>query len=163
MAHKRADLLARMRLLGAPRDDVHKRMVFMLVDLNRYADAVRMLEEDTFVPSEMDQSFRNAYVAAYLGIAQAHEQAGRLAEAIEVYKRALAYPSNVGSGRPLETSDAEVQFRLGCACERLGRIREAIAAWREAAGEHHGHGHPLFPYIQMSLDMLSRYGEVGLA
>jgi tetratricopeptide (TPR) repeat protein len=101
----RATLFERMRLLTAPRDDVHKRMVIMLVDLNRHREAVRMLE-DTFVPSEMDQSFRNAFVTAHLGVARGHEQAGRLEEAIAIYKRALTYPANVGTGRPLTTCDA---------------------------------------------------------
>jgi hypothetical protein len=56
-----------------------------------------------------------------------------------------------------------VLYRLGCACERLGRVPEAIVAWQEAADEHHAHGDPLFPYIQMSLDKLNRYSELGLA
>lgn len=159
---QREALLEKMRALREPRDDVHKRRVMILVDLGRYEEAIRMLTEERFVPSEMDQSFRLAYVGAYLQRAQAHEEAGRLEEAIADYRRALEYPENVGVGRPVLTSDAEILYRLGCACERLGRFAEAIAAWKKAAREHHPHGSALFPFVQMALDKLNRYSELGL-
>jgi tetratricopeptide (TPR) repeat protein len=158
---QREALLEKMRALPDPRDDVHKRMAIVLVDLGRYEEAIRMLTEEQFVPSEMDQSFRLAYVGAYLQRARAHEEAGRLEEAIADYRRALEYPPNVGVGRPVLTHDAEILYRLGCACERLGRFAEAIAAWKEAAREHHPHGSPLFPFVQMALDKLNRYSELG--
>lgn len=158
---QREALLKKMQALQEPRDDVHKRMVFVLVDLGRYEEAIRMLSEEQFVPSEMDQSFRQAYVAAYLQRSRAHEEADRLEEAIADYRRALEYPANVGVGRPVLTGDAEVLYRLGCACERLGRFAEAVAAWKEAAREHHPHGSDLFPYVQMALDKLNRYSELG--
>ncbi|MFQ5857238.1 MAG: DUF5107 domain-containing protein [Anaerolineae bacterium] len=158
---KRQALLEKMRALIDPRDDLHKRMVIMLVDLGHYEQAIQMLTEERFVPSEMDQSFRLAYVRAYLQRAQAHIEAGSIEEAIADYRSALEYPENVGVGRPLSAANAEILYRLGCACEQLGRFDEAIAAWREAACEHHAKGTELFPFVQMSLDKLNRYSELG--
>jgi tetratricopeptide (TPR) repeat protein len=158
---KREALLEKMRALTDPRDDLHKRVVVMLVDLGHYEQAIEMLTEDRFVPSEMDQSFRLAYVGVYLKRAQAQIEAGRIEEAIADYRRALEFPENVGVGRPVSTVNAEILYRLGCACEQLGRFDEAVAAWQEATREHHPHGTEPFPFVQMSLDKLNRYSELG--
>jgi len=161
LTDKREALLDKMQVLTDRRDDLHKRIVVMLVDLDHYEQAIQMLTEDRFVPSEMDQSFRLAYVRAYLRRAQAHIEAGRIEEATVDYRKALKFPENVGVGRPVSTANAEILYGLGCACEQLGRFDEAIAAWQDAVSEHHPHGTELFPFVQMSLDKLSRYSELG--
>jgi tetratricopeptide (TPR) repeat protein len=161
LREKREALLEKLHALNDLRDDVHKHMVVMLVDLGHYQRAIQRLTEDRFVPSEMDQSFRLAYVGAYLGRAQAQIKAGRLEEAIADYRRALQFPENVGVGQPVSGANAEILYRLGWAWEQLGRFEEAIAAWQGAAGEHHPHGSKLFPFVQMSLDKLNRYSELG--
>jgi len=161
LTDKRQALLEKIRALTDPRDDLHKWVVVMLVDLGRYEQAIQMLTEDRFVPSEMDQSFRLAYVGAYLKRAQAHIEAGRIEEAIADYRRALEFPENVGVGQPASTANAEILYWLGCACEQLGRFGEAVAAWQEAASEHHPHGSEFFLFVQMSLNKLNRYSELG--
>jgi len=159
---KRHSLLEKMRRVKDPKDSLHKRIVSMLVDLGRYEEAIEMLSREEFVPSEMDQSFRLVYVKAYLGRAKGYLEAGRLEEAIADYKKALEYPPNVGSGRPVSPSDAEILYLLGCACERAGRFGEAIRAWQEAACEYHPHGTDLFQFVQQSLYKLNRYSEISL-
>jgi tetratricopeptide (TPR) repeat protein len=161
LREKREVLLEKMQALTDPRDDLHKHMVVMQVDLGHYEQAIQRFTEDRFVPSEMDQSFRLAYVGAYLRRAQAQIKAGRIEEAIADYRRALQFPENVGVGQPVSGANAEILYHLGWACEQLGRFEEAIAAWQEAASEHHSHGSELFPFIQMSLDKLNRYSELG--
>jgi hypothetical protein len=52
-------------------------------------------------------------------------------------------------------------FILGLAYEKLGRFQEAMSGWHCASGEHHPHGTDLFNFVQMSLDKLSRYSELG--
>ncbi len=89
-------------------------------------------------------------------------KAGRVGDAIADYRQALAYPENVGVGRPVSPRQARILYLLGCALEQMGRLNEALAAWREAACEHHPHGSELFPYLQMSLDKLNRYSELHL-
>lgn len=94
--------------------------------------------------------------------AEANLAAGAVEGAIEAYRRALRYPENLGVGRPPEPAQAETLYRLGRAYERLGRYREALDAWQQAAGEHRPHGSALFRYVQKSLDKLGRYSEIGL-
>jgi tetratricopeptide (TPR) repeat protein len=87
---------------------------------------------------------------------------GRIEEAIQDYLKMLDYPGNLGVGAPTTRVQAHIYYQLGIAYEKLGKYRLAIRAWREAASEYHAHGKELHPYIQMALDKLSRYSELGL-
>ncbi len=160
LSEKRAALLDRILALREPRDDVHKLSIFMLVEMGDYESAIQKLTSEQFVASEMDQSFRNAYVRAYLARADARVKAGRTAEAIADYKQALEYPENVGVGRPVSPRQAQILYLLGCAYEQIGGFQDALAAWKQAVCEHHPHGSELFTYLQMSLDKLNRYSEI---
>ncbi len=161
LAEKRQELLAAMDRLRATREDLRKRKLLILVDLGRHEEALEIMSMEDFVPLEMDQSFHRVYVRALSQRAETHLAAGRVEEAIRAYEAALEYPENLGVGRPTTPESAEVLYRLGCACESLGRFSQAIQSWQSAAQEQHPFGHQLFEYIQMSLDKLSRYSELG--
>jgi tetratricopeptide (TPR) repeat protein len=158
---KREGLLVAMQALDQLREDVRKRIVVMLVDLGRYEEALKILNAEKFVPLEMDQSFHWVYVRALMQSADAHMQMGHIEDAIAEYRKALEFPESLGVGRPTTMCNTEILYRLGCACEKLGKFNEAIAAWQEAASEHHPFGEELFVFVQMSLDKLSRYSELG--
>ncbi|MGE5140242.1 MAG: tetratricopeptide repeat protein, partial [Rudaea sp.] len=160
LSQKRAELLESILAIREPRDDVHKLSIFMLVEMGDYESAIRKLATEQFVASEMDQSFRDAYVRAYLARAEVSMRTGCTAEAIADYIQALEYPQNVGVGRPVSPRQAKILYLLGCANEQVGRFQDALAAWKQAAGEHHSHGSELYPYLQMSLDKLNRYSEI---
>jgi tetratricopeptide (TPR) repeat protein len=162
LVEKRQALLAKIQELDGPREDVRKRKVMMLVDLGRYPEALQIMTGEQFVPLEMDQSFHNLYVRAWLLSAEDHLNAGQVDQAIDDCLKALDYPPNLGVGRPTTRAQAEVYYRLGCAFEQAGRYRKALHAWYEAAREHHPHGELLFEFVQKALDKLSRYSEVGL-
>ena len=91
-----------------------------------------------------------------------HLKAGQVEEAIMDYLKMLEYPENLGVGAPTTRVQARIYYQLGLAYEKLGKYSLAIRAWREAASEYHAHGKELYPYIQMALDKLSRYSELGL-
>jgi tetratricopeptide (TPR) repeat protein len=158
---KRVELLNAMMSLDPIREDLRKRTLTMMVDLGNYEGALKILTEEEFVPLEMDQSFHDVFVRAILQRGEAHLKEGRVEEAIEDYKRALEFPQNLGVGRPITMSNAEIHYRLGCAYEQLGKYQHAIHSWREAAKEHHNFGDELFSYVQESLDKLGRYSELG--
>jgi tetratricopeptide (TPR) repeat protein len=69
-----------------------------------------------------------AEAAALLGRAVEAHRAGRLPEAVESYRRALA----------LAPRAIEAQFNLGIALAALGRLDEAVAAYRAALAIHPG-------------------------
>jgi tetratricopeptide (TPR) repeat protein len=119
------------------------------------------MQTEHFVPLEMDQSFHDLYVRALLQRAAGLEQVGHVEEAIADYQHALEFPRNLGVGRPTTLSQARIYYLMGLAYERLGRFNEGLMAWRNAATEHHPHSSELYEYVQMALDKLSCYSELG--
>jgi tetratricopeptide (TPR) repeat protein len=162
LANQRERLLERTKALPCIREDVHKHLITMMVELGHYQEAIELMARETFVPLEMDQSFHNVYVQALMMRARASLEAGRTQEAIHDYLQALEYPASHGVGAPTTRAQARIYYELGLAYERLGQYNNALEAWREAASEHHAHGQELFKYVQMALDKLSRYSELGL-
>jgi tetratricopeptide (TPR) repeat protein len=159
---KREQLLTKINVLSAAREDVRKHAITMMVELGHYQEAIELMTAQTYVPLEMDQSFHDVYVRALMLRAQDHLTGGRLEDAVRDYHKMLEYPENLGVGAPTTRAQAHIYYRLGLAYEKLGKYRQAIKAWREAASEHHPRGTELFTYIQMALDKLSRYSELGL-
>jgi tetratricopeptide (TPR) repeat protein len=160
---KRAQLLTAMETLDPIRENLRKRILAIMVDLGQHEQALKIITSEEFVPLEMDQSFHLVYVRALLKSAEGHLESGHVEGAIADYHKALEFPQNQGVGKPTTMGNAEILYRLGCAYELLGDYRQAIKAWREAASEHHPFGDELFPYLQMSLDKLGRYSELGFA
>ncbi len=161
LGEERLELLTAMRRLDPPREDVRKRMLSMMVELGMHEEVLRILAAEEFVPLEMDQSFHRVYVRALLLRAGAHLKADRLEDAAQDYRLALDYPKNHGVGRPTASTSAEVLYRLGCVYEKLGRFTEAIDTWQAAGREHHAFGDELYPFVQLALDKLGRYSELG--
>jgi tetratricopeptide (TPR) repeat protein len=161
MEEKRVELLNGMLALDPIREDLRKRTLTMMVDLGDYERALKILTEESFVPLEMDQSFHDVYVRAFLQSADAHLAADQVEHAIDDYKQALEFPQNLGVGQPITMGNAEILYRLGCAYEQLGKYRHAIRSWTEAAEEAHNYGDELYSYVEKSLDKLGRYSELG--
>lgn len=114
------------------------------------------------MPLEMDQSFHDLYVRALMKSADEKLSKGNIEEAIQDYHLMLLYPKNLGVGKPTKRTHAKIYYLMGIAYEKAGNYPEAIKSWQEAASEHHLSGEELFKYIQMSLDKINRYSELGL-
>ena len=161
LTDKRQQILEKINALPGVREDVHKRSMLILVELGRYREALNIMEIEKFVPLEMDQSFHNLYVRALMQRADDQMTTGRMEDAITDYLKALEFPANLGVGEPTTLAQAHIYYHLGLAYENTGRFSEALTAWRQAASEHQPHGNDLYPYVQMALDKLSRYSELG--
>jgi len=162
LTDNREQLLHRIEGLSDAREDVHKHRITMMVELGHYQEAIELMTAEKFIPLEMDQSFHEIYVRALMMRSKEHLDAGRIEEAIQDYHRMLEYPENHGVGAPTTRSQAHIYYHIGLAYEKLGKYPKAISAWREAATEHHPHGTGQFAYVQMALDKLSRYSELGI-
>jgi tetratricopeptide (TPR) repeat protein len=160
--HNREQLLAKIKALSYVREDVRKHSIKMTVELGHYQEAIELMTTQKFIPLEMDQSFHEVYVQALMMRAQDNLDVGRIEETIQDYHKMLEYPENLGVGAPTTRAQAHIYYRLGLAYEKLGKYSKAIKAWHEAANEHHSHGKELFAYVQMALDKLSRYSELGM-
>ena len=159
--HKRSELLAAIQKLSPLREDVRKRSISMLLDLGQVDQVLQILNEEKFVPLEMDQSFHLLFVKALIQKAEEQALDGKIEEAIISLRQALNYPDNLGVGRPTTEGNAEIFFRLGLLYEQIGNHKGALLSWTKAASEHHRFGDPLFEYVQKSLDKLGRYSELG--
>jgi tetratricopeptide (TPR) repeat protein len=162
LTEKRWQLLQAIEALPEMREDVRKRSILMRVDLGRFEEALEIMQTEKFMPLEMDQSFHNLYVRALMQRAEERIKADRVDKAVADYQAALEYPENLGVGKPTTLSQAKVYYHLGLALEKMGQFPEALAAWHEAASEHHPHGSELYEYVQKALDKLSRYSELGM-
>jgi tetratricopeptide (TPR) repeat protein len=162
LADKRQQLLTRIKSLPGVREDVHKHRITMMVELGHYEEAIALMAGETFIPLEMDQSFHGVYVQALMMRAKASLDAGCIEDAIQDYLKMLEYPANHGVGAPTTRAQARIYYQLGLAYEKLGQYQNAIRAWHEAASEHHSRGQELFNDVQMALDKISRYSELGL-
>lgn len=159
---KRESLLRKIEALTDVREDIRKRRIKILVDLGYYEKALDILTNEVFLPLEMDQSFHDLYVRALMMRAEKSISQGKFDEAIEDYKHMLLYPDNLGVGRPTMRTHAQIYYLLGHAYEKIGKYKEALNAWFEGASEHHHSEGALFKFVQMSLDKISRYSELGL-
>jgi tetratricopeptide (TPR) repeat protein len=162
LVEQRRQLLDIINALPDVREDVHKHSIQILVELGSYEEALKIMQSEKFIPLEMDQSFHNLYVRALMQRAEAHIQSGQMETAISDYNKALEFPTNLGVGAPTSKSQADIYYHLGLAYEKMGLFQESLVAWRNAAQEHHAHDTNLYNYVQMALDKLSRYSELGL-
>jgi tetratricopeptide (TPR) repeat protein len=165
LLHRKEDrerLLAKIEALPDMREDVRKRRIAVLVDLGHYQTAIDLLTSQRYLPLEMDQSFHEVYVRALMGRARASLETRHVEDAIRDYLQMLEYPENLGVGTPTTRTQAQIYYLLGSAYEKLGQYSRAIHAWYEAASEHHGRGTELFKFVQLALDKLSSYSQLGL-
>ena len=159
---KRLQLLEKIKILSDPREDIRKRSILMRVELGLHEEALVIMQSETFVPLEMDQTFHEVYVQAYLQLAEDHRRSGQIESAIADYLKALEYPRNLGVGQPVDLKQAQIYYLLGLTYEQNGQYKKALKAWHRAAEEHHSSHSDLYPFVLAALDKINHYSKLGL-
>jgi tetratricopeptide (TPR) repeat protein len=103
--------------------------------LGDYANTAQMLDSARVTVWEGAHEVHDLFEDAHLALGEAHLKAGRAAEALAEFNRALEYPENLATGKLENAREAHIHYRRGNALAALGRKQEAIAAWRQAANE----------------------------
>ena len=103
--------------------------------LGEYAETAKMLDSVRVTIWEGAHEAHDLFEEAHLALGKAHLEAGRAAEALAEFNRALEYPANLATGRTETTRDAHIHYLRGNALAALGRKSDAIAAWKQAADE----------------------------
>jgi tetratricopeptide (TPR) repeat protein len=103
--------------------------------LGAYADTARLLDSVRITIWEGAREAHDLFVEAHVMLGEAEFAAGRPAEALRHFDRALEYPENLATGRMENTREAHIHYARGQALSRLGRLPEAITAWRQAVDE----------------------------
>ena len=103
--------------------------------LGETAETAKLLDSVRITIWEGAHEAHDLFEEAHLALGDAHMKAGRPAEALAEFNRALEYPKNLATGRLENTCDAHIHFRRGQALAALGRKDDAAAAWRQAVAE----------------------------
>jgi tetratricopeptide (TPR) repeat protein len=120
--------------LVAKRDDLTIERVHLLNVLGRHKEALSILEQRTFHPWEGGEGkVTGQYVTALLGLARESLEHGNAYEAVQLLRRALVYPANLGEGKLIIAQDNDVYYHLGLAAAALGRDEEAGRLFRRAS------------------------------
>jgi tetratricopeptide (TPR) repeat protein len=103
--------------------------------LGETTETAKLLDSVRITIWEGAHEAHDLFEEAHLALGEAHLKAGRPAEALAEFNRALEYPKNLATGRRDNTCDAHLHFRRGQALAALGRKDEAAAAWQQAVAE----------------------------
>jgi len=103
--------------------------------LGESAETAKLLDSVRITIWEGAHEAHDLFEETHLALGDAHMKAGRPAEALAEFNRALEYPKNLATGRLENTCDAHIHFRRGQALAALGRKDDAAAAWRQTAAE----------------------------
>ncbi len=144
------------------RGDVAERMIKLHLDLDNHDDAIGLLESRSFSPWEGAYGLRSLYVDAYCSRGCKLYVAGRYAEALSDFERALEYPRNIGIGKPYHPSDARPLYLAGVACGALGLDDRARGYFESAAEEVHDRPSELWYYEAMAKLKLGRNTEATI-
>lgn len=103
--------------------------------LGEHAETARMLDTVRVTVWEGARELHDLFEDAHLAVGEAHLKAGRPAEALAEFNRALEYPENLATGKLENPREAHIQYLRGKALAALGRKTEAMQAWTAAASE----------------------------
>ena len=104
----------------------------LLVQAQRYDDAIRVLHSLTFHVAEGETSTRPVWVGAHLGKGKQMAQRSDWQGALEQFQHALEYPHHLAVGKPVHPADAIPLFWAGLAARQLGNYELAQKYWQEA-------------------------------
>ncbi len=106
----------------------------MYVDEERFSEAIELLDNAPyFVNWEGDSLPWVLFNQAYVGRGQRHLDDGRPELALADFEKAITYPDNLGVGRSDKPQHANAHYGRGRSLHALGRLEQALAAWRKGA------------------------------
>lgn len=120
---------------GKSRADYVALMARIQNTLGKYADAAQLLDSVRVTVWEGSREVHDLFEEAHLALGKAHLEAGRAAEALAEFNRALEYPANLATGRLETVREAHIHYLRGNALADLGQKEDACHAWRKAADE----------------------------
>ncbi|MCE5230036.1 tetratricopeptide repeat protein, partial [bacterium] len=115
------------------RGDILLTMVRCDLELGLYDDAIQIMDSNWFTVGEFQTDSHELFVRALVARGRQSMDAGNYEAARADFARALTYPDNLGIGRRSQPGEAQQDYWLGRALEKLGRNQEAQEAWRAGA------------------------------
>jgi Flp pilus assembly protein TadD len=103
--------------------------------LGAFDETARLLDSARITIWEGAREAHDLFEEAHLALGNAHLKAGRAAEALVAFNRALEYPQNLATGKLENTCESHIHYLRGQALAALGQKDAARAAWKKAADE----------------------------
>jgi len=132
---KARDVLEKTLASDRYRGDVIELLARTYRHLGEDAKAAALLDARTFHAWEGQRSLYEIYRDVHLELGRKALEAGDAPKAVAEFRRALAYPANIGVGRPERAREARELFFLGKALAAAGQADEARTVWKRAADE----------------------------
>jgi tetratricopeptide (TPR) repeat protein len=120
---------------GKGRSDFVALLARALNRLGEFSETARLLDSVRITIWEGAREAHDLFEESHLALGQKHLEAGRAAEALAEFNRALEYPENLATGRLENAREAHIHFLRGNALSALGKTQAAREAWRLAADE----------------------------
>ncbi|MBR4845545.1 MAG: DUF5107 domain-containing protein, partial [Bacteroidaceae bacterium] len=139
---ERLEFLEKYPTLITQRDDLLLEQITLLNQLNRYDEAIPLLDGHIFHPWEggegkVPAQYQYARVEKAKKIlnkplSESPIQDSELKEAITLLEECLTYPHHLGEGKLQGAQESDFYYFLGCAHELQGNIEKAYACWEQA-------------------------------
>jgi hypothetical protein len=117
--------------------EIAARRADCLVQLERWDEAIELMNAHKFKPWEGARQMHALWAKALVGRAERHRKSGDLRAAIADYELALTHPRNLGVGRAAYPEEAKVHWLLAEAAAKIGDSARREQHLRAAAGEKH--------------------------
>jgi tetratricopeptide (TPR) repeat protein len=118
-------------------DTVRARHAILLIEESQPDQALALLADHQFEPTEGAVAFYDLFVAANLEKGKILLDKNQPTQAEDAFRRAMQYPPNLGIGEPVQPDTAEQLYFLGTALQAQGKAGEALSVWRDAAAQRH--------------------------
>jgi tetratricopeptide (TPR) repeat protein len=141
------------------RDDLVVEMVTLYNLTGRSEKALEVLGSRNFHPWEGGEGLVSGqYVAAHVALGRALLESNQPAPALAHFQSARNYPHNLGEGKHLLTSEADLDYFSGVALSQSHRGDDATSFWQKAADVNPGLTHATF-YKALALAELGKKRE----
>ncbi|MGB9717121.1 MAG: DUF5107 domain-containing protein [Thermoproteota archaeon] len=102
------------------------------INAEKYNEALRILEENTFTPAEGYYGYWELFVEAHVRRGVENIKKGRYEEALKDFLSSLAYPRNLGVGAPYvpHRHEAKQRYWAGQCYFLMGEKKKAREMWR---------------------------------
>jgi tetratricopeptide (TPR) repeat protein len=137
-------------------DTSRARYTLLLMEQGQYDKALDMLKTHTFHPWELGGNMRDIYVEANIEQGRARLAAGNFRQAQQSFEEALAYPPNLGIGKPEKPQESEQLYWLGTALKAQGKEVDAKAAWAKTVEESSSNQLMSLYYASLAENVLGR-------